>query len=137
MTIHPPWGRGRFWSLDAEVGVRVPLYRVEPHFVLAGGYSSFGGFGSAVSGLSDGLDVRGVNVRLGGGLDYWVTHAVSLGLDADGELLAIARPGMSVRDLATAQQVGTLNQAEARILQANGSSVGAALSLNAAVGVHF
>ncbi|HEY8091220.1 MAG TPA: hypothetical protein VIF09_25330, partial [Polyangiaceae bacterium] len=35
-----PW---QIWSLDAEVGVRVPLGRWEPHFVVAGGYSTFGG----------------------------------------------------------------------------------------------
>jgi hypothetical protein len=130
-------GAWQIWSLDAEVGIRVPLHRVEPHLVLAGGYSTFGGLGSAVAGLSDGLDVHGVDVRLGGGVDYWVTRTVSLGLDLDGELLAIARPGVSVRDLATAKQIGTLDDAKARILEANGSSWGAGLSLNGAVGVHF
>ena len=129
-----PW---QIWSLDAEVGVRVPLGRWEPHFVLAGGYSTFGGIGSAVDGLSNGLDVRGVDVRVGAGLDCWVTHTISVGRDVDSELLAIARPGISVRDLATAQQVGTVDQAKARVLEANGSSVGAASSLSANVGVHF
>ena len=130
-------GAWQIWSLDAEVGVRVPLGRIEPHFVLAGGYSTFGGFGSAVAGLSDGLDVHGIDTRLGGGVDYWITHTVSLGLDLDGELLAIARPGVSIRDLATAQQVGTIDQAKARILEASGSSVGAGVSLAGSVGMHF
>ncbi|HEY8089405.1 MAG TPA: hypothetical protein VIF09_16205, partial [Polyangiaceae bacterium] len=98
---------------------------------------TFGGLGSAVAGLSRGLDVHGVDVRGGGGLDYWVAHNVSLGLDLDGEVLAIARPGISVRDLATAQQVGTIDQAKARILEASGSSVGAGTALSASFGVHF
>ncbi len=129
-----PW---QIWTLDAELGVRVPLHRVEPHLVFAGGYSSFGGFGSAVSGLSSGLDVHGADARVGLGVDYWVTRNVSLGLDADGELLAIARPGVSLADLATAKQVGTLDDAKARVLEANGTSVGTAMSLNASVGAHF
>lgn len=129
-----PW---QIWTLDAEVGVRVPLHRLEPHLVFAAGYSSFGGFGSAVAGLSDGLDVHGADVRLGAGVDYWVAHNVSLGLDLDGELLAIARPGVSIADLAIAKRVGTLDDARARVLEASGTSVGTGASLYASVGLHF
>lgn len=129
-----PW---QIWTLDAEIGVRVPLHRVEPHVVLAAGYSSFGGFGSAVAGLSQGLAVHGGDVRLGAGVDYWVARNVSLGLDLDGELLAIARPGVAIADLATAKQIGTLDDARARVLEASGTSIGAAASLNASVGLHF
>ena len=129
-----PW---QIWTLDAELGMRVPLHRLEPHFVLAGGYSSFGGFRQAVSGLSNGLDVHGADARLGFGVDYWVAHNVSVGIDADGELLAIARPGVSLADLAAAKQVGTLDDAKARVLEANGTSVGTAVSLFASAGLHF
>lgn len=125
------------WSLDAELGVRVPLGTIEPHLALAGGYSSFGGFGDAVNGLGAGIDVHGVDARLDVGVDFWVTHALSLGVDASGELLALARPGVSVRDLATPKSVGTLNEAKARVLEADGSSLGSALALTAMLGVHF
>jgi len=129
-----PW---QIWTLDAELGVRVPLRRIEPHVVFAGGYSSFGGFGSAVSGLSNGLDVHGADARVAAGVDYWLTHNLSVGLDADGELIAIARPGVSLADLATAKQIGTVNDAKARILQASGTSVGTGVSLFASAGLHF
>lgn len=125
------------WSLDGELGLRVPLGTIEPHLALAAGYSSFGGFSDAVNGLAAGLDVHGVDARLDGGVDFWVTHTLSLGVDLSGELLALARPGVSVRDLATPQSVGTLNQAKARVLEANGSSVGSALALTGGLGVHF
>ncbi len=130
-------GSWQIWTLDGELGFRIPLYRLEPHVVLAAGYSSFGGFSTAVHGLQAGLDVHGIDMRIGAGVDYWITHHVSLGIDASGGLLAMARPGVSVRDLATAKQVGTLNDAKARVLEANGSSVGTTLALTAAVGVHF
>lgn len=125
------------WSLDGELGMRVPLGTTEPHLALAGGYSSFGGFSDAVNGLSAGLDVHGVDARLDAGVDFWVTHALSLGVDASGELLALARPGVAVRDLATPMSVGTLNEAKARVLEANGSSVGTGVALTGLLGLHF
>jgi hypothetical protein len=66
-----------------------------------------------------------------------VTHAVSLGLDLEGELLAIARPGVPIADLATAKRTGTIDDAKARVLEASGTSVGTATSLYASVSVHF
>jgi hypothetical protein len=130
-------GSWQIWTLDAELGVRVPLRRVEPHVAFAVGYSSFGGLGTAIGGLQDGLDVHGADGRLTMGVDYWVTHNLSLGIDLGGELLFIARPGVSVRDLATPKQIGTVNDAEARVLEASGTSAGAALSLTGGAGLHF
>ncbi len=130
-------GAWQIWTLDAEAGLRVPLNRLEPHVSIAAGYASFGGFEDAVRGLSSGLDVHGVDARLDGGVDYWVTHEISLGADASGGLLFVARPGVSARDLAMPKQIGTLDDAEARVLEANGSSVGWTFALTGDVGVHF
>jgi hypothetical protein len=130
-------GAWQIWALDGELGLRAPLGRLEPHGSLAAGYASFGGFGSAIHGLSKGLDVHGVDGRLEGGIDYWVTHTVSVGADLSGGLLAIVRPGISARDLATPQAVGTINEAKARVLEANGSSVGWMFEATLDLGVHF
>jgi hypothetical protein len=127
----------QIWTLDGEAGLRIPLGRLEPHAAIALGYASFGGFDTAVRGLSAGLDVHGVDARVGGGLDYWVAPAVSVGVDASAGLLAVAREGVSARDLATPKQVGTINEAKARVLEANGSSVGSTFALTAALGLHF
>jgi hypothetical protein len=130
-------GAWQVWTLDGEIGLRAPVGRLEPHAALAGGYSSFGGFETALSGLSAGLDVHGVDGRIGAGADYWITRLISVGLDASAGLLAVARPGVSARDLATPKEVGTLNEAKARVLEANGSSVGWMLALTGDLGVHF
>jgi hypothetical protein len=130
-------GAWQIWTLDLEAGLRIPLGRIEPHAALAGGYASFGGFGTAVQGLSAGLDVHGIDARLDGGLDYWVAQSVSIGLDGAAGLLAVARPGVSARDLATPKQIGTIDDAKARVLEASGSSVGSTLALTCDVGVHF
>jgi hypothetical protein len=130
-------GDWQLWSLDAELGFRAPLGRIEPHLTFAAGYSSFGGFGTAISGIQDGIDVHGLDARLGFGVDYWLTHNLSIGANVDGGLLFIARPGVSVRDLATAKQIGTIDDAKARVLEASGSTVGYALAFTAGAGLHF
>jgi hypothetical protein len=103
----------------------------------AGGYTSFGGFDTALQGLAAGVDVHGVDARLEGGVDYWVTPTVSLGAGASAGLLFVARPGVSARDLAIPKQIGTLDDAKARVLEASGSSLGATFALNGVLGVHF
>jgi hypothetical protein len=130
-------GSWQMWTLDAELGLRAPLGRLEPHAALAAGTTSFGGFRAAVQGLSAGLDVHGVDARLDGGVDYWVSPAVSLGVDLSAGLLAVSRPGVSVRDLATPKEIGTINDAKARVLEASGSSVGSVIAATGDVGVHF
>ncbi len=130
-------GAWQIWTLDGEVGLRAPLGRFEPHAAIDIGYASFGGLQTAVQGLSAGLDVHGIDARLDGGVDYWLTHHLSLGVDVSGGLLAVSRPGVSVRDLATPQQVGTLNEAKARVLEANGSSVGSTFAVTGSLGLHF
>jgi hypothetical protein len=130
-------GTWQIWTFDGELGLRAPLGRVEPHGALAVGYASFGGLGTAVRGLSAGLDVHGIDGRLEGGVDYWVAHNVSIGADVSGGLLAVARPGVSARDLATPKAIGTINDAKARVLEANGSSVGSMFAVTGDLGVHF
>ena len=130
-------GAWQIWTLDGEIGLRIPLGRIEPHISIAAGYTSFGGFDTALQGLSAGLDVHGVDARVGVGIDCWLSHAISLGIDGDAGLLAVARPGISARDLATPKRIGTLDEAMARILEASGSSVGTRVALLGDLGVHF
>jgi hypothetical protein len=60
-----------------------------------------------------------------------------VGVDLSAGLLAVSRPGVSVRDLATPKQIGTINEAKARVLEASGSSVGSMVAATGEVGVHF
>jgi hypothetical protein len=130
-------GSFNMWSVDAEVGLRIPLGRVEPHFVLAAGYSALGGINDAVEPIGNGFDIEGANVRAGGGLDVYITENVSLGADVSGEVLVLSRPGMPLEEVTTARDVGTINEAEAEVLQADGSSTGAALTVLGGFGIHF
>jgi hypothetical protein len=136
-NMHGDAGDWQLWTLDAEVGVRVPLRRFEPYFTLAGGYATIGSFRTAVSGLGSGFDISGGNLRAGVGLDVYVTRIFSINAALTGEALILARQGVSLRDLAEAKRLGTIDDARARVLEVSGSSVGAALTFTVGVGVHF
>lgn len=130
-------GAWQLWTLDAELGLRIPLKRVEPYLTLAGGYAATGNFGYAVAGLGSGLDVSGANLRLGAGIDFYITRAFSVGGNVSGEMLILARRGVPLRDLAAAKQIGSIDDAKARVLESNGTSFGGALTFSAVVGLHF
>jgi hypothetical protein len=127
----------QLWTLDAEAAVRIPLRHIEPYVSLGVGYASLGGFGDAVGGLQSGLHVNGANVRVGAGVDYYVTPYLTVGANLTGEVLALARKGVALSDLATAKSIGTIDEAQARVLEASGSSVGMVLALTGGAGLHF
>jgi hypothetical protein len=130
-------GGYQLWSLDGELGVRLPFGRVEPYVQVSAGYSSLGGLGDALEGLRRGVDIAGLNTRLAFGFDVYLNRRLSLGLRGTGELLFLSRRGVPVRDLLEPRQVDTLGELRTRLLEANGSTVGTALSLYGNIGVHF
>jgi hypothetical protein len=128
----------QFWTLDAELGLRIPIGRLEPNVTLAGGYATVGSLDDAVAGLRGGLvQIHGANARAGVGLDYYVARHITLGAALTGGLLFLSRPGVPIKELAQPQKVGTINEAKARLLEANGSSVGSSLTLTGGAGLHF
>ena len=129
--------RYQLWSLDGELGVHLPFGRFEPFVQVAAGYSSLGGLGDALDGLRRGLDVAGINARLGLGFDYYLNRRLSLGVRGSGELLFLSRRGVPVRELLEPKQVDTLGDLRTRLLEADGSTIGTAVGLAGNVGVHF
>lgn len=127
----------QFYSIDVELGFRIPAGRLEPHIVLGAGYSVFGGLGAAVSGIARGLDVDGGNLRIGFGLDYFLNNTWSIGARATGELLFLAKPGVPIRDLARAEMVNTVREARTRLAEGEGSSAGSAFSVSIGPALHF
>jgi hypothetical protein len=129
--------RYQLWSLDGEVGVRLPFGPFEPYVQVAAGYSALGGLDDAVQGLREGLDVNGANARLGLGLDYYLKRHLSIGIRASGELLFLSRRGVPIRDLLEPKQVDTLGELRARLLEGDGSTIGTAVSVAGDIGLHF
>lgn len=89
------------WSLLGEAALRVPLGKFEPFGFVGIGYG-------AVTGVTA---IGGVDLRLGGGLDYYFSDSFSAGVQASGDLLFL--------------------KGEA------GSATGAGVSGMALIGLHF
>jgi hypothetical protein len=111
-----------FWQLDLEAGYHVPIGRWDPYIAVHGGYA----FASNASEVA----VHGGEAGVSGGVDYYVTPLVSVGVDATAELLFLARPKQSA-DAAATQASSSL------VTSTSGSSVGLGLSASLHAGLHF
>jgi hypothetical protein len=115
------------WTLNGEVGLHIPLGALEPYVVLGAGYASLGGVDSdeRLGFDASEIDASGFDVRLGGGLDWYVNPLLSLGVQGTVELLALSRSGANV-----ASTVDSLYSGD-------GNGLGLGVTLTAVVGVHF
>jgi hypothetical protein len=112
------------WTLNAEVGLHVPLGAFEPWFTLGAGYASLGSFDT--DGVRPG-SVSGFDARLGAGLDWYINPLLSLGAQATFELLSLRR--------AAAAQPGTGDPAQ--VYARDGDGLGVGVTLSAGLGLHF
>jgi hypothetical protein len=133
LTIGPRFRFGNFsawrlWTLDGEVGFRIPLGAFEPYVMLSGGYASVGSLdpGNAIS--RSAVGISGWNLRAGGGLDWFVSSAFSVGGCLTGEVLFLSRSKVTPASLGANQQ---------SVYAADGSSIGAGVTLTAVAGLHF
>lgn len=114
----------RLYSVDGEVGLRAPTGQLQPFVLLGGGYARLD-------------DVEGLNLRGGLGVDYHVTSDLSLRLDATGDLLLLGEARSMPSEADFRREIESRAGAEARAAEMDGTSAGAAVALNAGVGVHF
>jgi hypothetical protein len=99
LTVGPRFRFAHFhdwnlWSLDLEVGWHVPLGNIEPYAMLGAGYSRLARSAEGQVG-ADGVTVKGYNVRLAGGVDYYVTNVLSVGALVTAELIGLSRGGIA------------------------------------------
>jgi hypothetical protein len=117
------------WTLNAEAGLHIPLGAFEPYVVLGGGYARLGSFSGALdSTLLDAsdIDVSGFDVRLGGGLDWYLDPLLSLGLQGTLDLLVLSRSSAGVGAVGAAASYAQ-----------DGSAVGLGATVTGVVGFHF
>ncbi|MCA9630784.1 MAG: hypothetical protein KC766_24110 [Myxococcales bacterium] len=141
ITIGPRFRLNKFseydmWTLNAELGIHIPLGNFEPYFTFGGGYASIGGFDSGNIGSqinSDDVQITGYDIRAGAGFDLYLSPAFSIGANLTGELLGLTRPGVSLNSSGST----TANGAQAQVLEADGSSLGTSMALTGVLGLHF
>jgi hypothetical protein len=130
-------GGFQLWTIDVEGALHLPLGFFQPYFLLGAGYATIGGIGDAFSGLTEGMNIDGLNLRTGVGADFFVTPVLSLGVRATVDGYFFAREGVPVQDLAEPQEVDTIAQARERLLEADQTAFGYTFSAGGTVGLHF
>lgn len=130
----------QLFSVGGEVGFRIPLGKWEPHIDVGGGYAALGNARGALEGAADAISIRGFYVRAGGGLDYFVTPRLSLGLSATADFMAMTRPGVSPAEISKIKSAPTatnVQRASADLLALEGSGYGLSVAATGVAGVHF
>jgi hypothetical protein len=120
------------WTLNAELGLHLPLGVLEPSFTLSAGYASLAAFDGrdAPAGVDVGkLAASGFDARLGAALDWYINPLLSVGAQGTLELLALSREGVG--------QPALSDPNSAPLYARDGDGVGLGLTLTAVVGLHF
>jgi len=108
----------RLGRIGGELGLRLPLGRLEPRFDLGAGYAALGTFDGVAP---DDFAVGGAYARAGAGLDFFPVELMSIGAHATFDVLALTRAASAnVVALATEE-----------------SSVGSTFAIQLAAGLHF
>lgn len=123
----------QLWTLDAELGLRIPLGAVEPYFTFAGGYARMGSFDASSAFSTSDLNVRGFNLRGAFGVDYYLARSFSLGANLSGDVLFLSRAKITRQPTSNDPQA----QAAAQVYGQDGTSVGAGFAVTAVAGLHF
>jgi hypothetical protein len=120
------------WTLDAEIGMRIPLGSLEPYFTFAGGYASLGSFAANDALDNSDVSVRGFNLRGAFGVDYYIGNAFSVGGNLSGDVLFLARGGLDAADFEANDE-----DLDSEVYARDGSGIGAGVTFTAVAGVHF
>ena len=131
------------WTFELEGGLRMPLGKIEPYLTGAAGFAAMGSF--ELSNPNAAPETQGYNVRLGIGMDVYITETFSVGLTGNAELLGLSVTGTVPNvdraapdttdpnaDPAALEQQG-LDQ----LAEANGSTLGIATTASLVVALHF
>jgi hypothetical protein len=120
------------WTLGAEGGLHIPLGRLEPYFTLGAGYASVGSFDKANSGFNPN-GAHGFDLRVGAGVDYYLTNTFTVGGNLTGDALFLSRKGGGAVPTTTDPDA----MRASAVYAADGSGIGASATLSAVFGLHF
>lgn len=127
------------YSVGGEIGVRLPIGKIDPHFQLGAGFTTLGHVNDLAGGNGV-IGAKGYYLRATGGADYYVLRFLSVGLGVSWELLGLTRPALSDAAVTAIKATPGLSPtllARADRLGTSASSQGSALAVSAVVGLHF
>jgi hypothetical protein len=126
------------WELDAEAAFHIRIWRIDPYFGVRGGYAFVGTLNSsAVDANSSDVSVHGFNVGPMFGIDVYLSKLVSIGGEANAELIYLKRPPVALPSGVTPQDVSMLSPAQQELYNQSGSSFGLGVVATAHLGLHF
>ena len=126
----------QMFSIGGELGIRFPLGPIEPHINLGAGYTALGSVSDTLNAVPDSVKISGFDVRVGGGLDFFIGNVFFIGASASWEFLGLTRPGVSLDDI-NASSATNLDEAQKAALAAEGSGYGSAISIGGKLGLAF
>jgi hypothetical protein len=124
------------WETDLEAALHFRIWRIDGYVGARGGYVFLGQFSAdslrtATTESASDVTVHGWNVGPTAGLDFYISKRVSLGVDANLEVLFLERPPL------TLPAGDTVSPEYASLYQDSGSSVGAGFLATSHLGIHF
>lgn len=126
------------WQLNLVAGFHIPVGSWDPYFGVHGGYSAIGKLAdNSVSGIVTGssidqLDVKGFNLGINAGVDYYIASFFSLGIDATLEFIYLNRPPLPLPAGVPASLV-----ANNPLYQQSGNTAGLGAIGSVHAGLHF
>lgn len=133
------------WQIDGQVGLKLPISKLDLLIAGHGGYSFVGSLGDAsvatstsTPAESDKVKIRGFNAGLDLGIDYYLSSVFSIGAGGYADFLFLNRPPAPLpaafSQLPPAQQAQVQNDP---LYKSSGSSVGLELGGGLRLGLHF
>jgi hypothetical protein len=135
LTIGPRFRFGHYgawdlWTLNLDLGWRIPLGRFEPYAFIGGGFAKVAYAASVSTARGDegnlSVSASGFDIRLGGGADYYVSNVFSVGGTLGADVVRLSR---SADDGALA--------APPEAYTPEASTWGIAVTAGALLGLHF
>lgn len=131
------------WQLNAEVGFKIPISKLDFLVGLHGGYSFVGSIGEGTAATNSGnvptnadaVKIRGFNTGLDLALDYYVTPMFSVGAGFFGDFLFLNRPPVDKPGGLTPDQQALVDADP--LYQKSGTSAGMQLGGALRLGLHF
>lgn len=114
------------WTLGAEANLRIPVGALEPYILAGVGYAHI--FGARTSEDLLIKKVGGIDLRIGGGLDYYLSRTFSVGAQFAFDALLLKR---------AAQGSALCTDANGCVYASKGSAAGFSVTPSLVAGLHF